>query len=647
MGEERVKLADDNEQVQTFMKYVLRDMRALKKMLEDDWFETDILRIGAEQELCLVDAHSKALPKSMEVLEALGEGNYTTEFARFNLEINMDPLEFTGNSLSQMEANLHKEVEIVRETVRAMGGDILLTGILPTIRKMDVDMKNLTPLKRYEALCEAINRLRGKEFELRIQGMDELLMKFDSPLLEACNTGFQVHLQVKPDEFVQRYNIAQAVTAPVLACAVNSPVLFGKRLWSETRVALFHQSVDTRQVGEHLRDVSPRVTFGNEWLKGSILDIYKEDISRYRVMLSAEIVEEVEQMMKEGIAPDLMALRVHNSSVYRWNRPCYGVGNGKPHLRIENRIFPSGPTVVDEVANAAFWLGLLNGFEDEHKDITQEMDFDSAKMNFFAASKMGLDTKFVWTKDRKITAVDLINEELLPIAEHGLKKAGIHSSDIDTYLGVIGERVDSAQTGSYWVVKSYGNLIKNSNREQTLSAITTAMVKNQKKGEPVHRWGLARIEDMEHWKPSKLMVEEFMTTDLFTVRKDDILELVANLLDWRRIRYIPVEDDQKHLVGLITMRKVLREYTKMVNEDDATVTQSVNEIMEHNPVTIHPEASIMEAMEIMQDQKIGCLPVVKNSRLIGVITEDNFMNITRRLLQVLSKDHEKQDQHHK
>jgi CBS domain-containing protein/gamma-glutamylcysteine synthetase len=635
MGEERVKLADDNEQIQTFMKHVLRDLRALQKMLDENWFETDTLRIGAEQELCMVDAHGKVFPRSLDVLKKLGEGNYTTEFALFNLEINMDPLKFGGDCLSQMENNLHKEVEYVRENVREMGGNILLTGILPTIRKMDVDIENLTPLKRYEALCEAINKLRGKEFELRIQGMDELLMKFDSPLLEACNTGFQVHLQVKPSEFVNRYNIAQAVTAPVLAAAVNSPILFGKRLWAETRVALFHQSIDTRQVGEHLRDSSPRVTFGNQWLENSILDIYKEDISRYRVMLSAEIEEEVEELMEKGMTPELMALNVHNSSVYRWNRPCYGVSNGKPHLRIENRVLPSGPTVVDEVANAAFWLGLLNGFEDEYPDITQEMDFDNARMNFFAASKMGLDTKFVWTKDRKITAVELIKEELLPIARNGLNKANIDSSDIDTYLSIIEDRADTAQTGSYWVVKSYGKLIKDGNKEQALSAITNAMIKNQNKGEPVHKWGMARVEDLEHWKPSKLMVEEFMTTDLFTVRKDDILEFVANLLDWRKIRYLPVEDDQKHLIGLITMRQLLREYSKTEEKTNDTGSKTVSDVMIQNPITIHPEASIMEAMAIMKDQQIGCLPVVKNSRLVGIITEGNFMNITIRLLKTL------------
>lgn len=264
------------------------------------------------------------------------------------------------------------------------------------------------------------------------------------------------------------------------------------------------------------------------------------------------------------------------------------------------------------------------------------MDFDDARMNFFAASKLGLDTKLIWTKDRKMTAVDLIKEELIPIARNGLEKADIDSSDIDTYLGLINERVDSAQTGSYWVVKSYGNLIKDSNREQTLSAITNAMIKNQKKGEPAHKWGLAKFEEMEHWKPSNLMVEEFMTTDLFTVRKDDILEFVANLLDWRKIRYLPVEDDQKHLVGLITMRQLLREYSKSVDEKKEDKSpQAVSEVMLHNPITIHPEASIMEAMSIMKEKRIGCLPVVKNSRLVGIITEGNFMEITIRLLKSL------------
>ena len=644
MGEQRVKLAKSNEELQKFMRAVLKDLRALQKMLDEDWFESDIIRIGAEQELCLIDKNAKPYLKSAEILEKLDHDNFTTEFAKFNLEINVNPpLEFTGGCLSEMEYALQTDVARVREVAEEFGAEVLLTGILPTVRKSDVTVDNLTPIPRYKALCDAIDNLRGKEYELRIQGMDELLMKFDTPMLEGCNTGFQVHLQIKPDEFVSKYNVAQAITAPVLASAVNSALFLGKRLWAETRIALFHQSVDTRKVGEHIRDASPRVTFGSGWLKDSILDIYREDISRYRVLLSSVMEEDVEDLLEKGIPPKLMALNVHNGTVYRWNRPCYGISNGKPHLRIENRVLPSGPTVIDEMANTAFWLGLLNGFEDAYPDISKELDFDNARLNFFAASKMGMDTKFEWTKGKKISAKNLIKDELLGIARSGLAKANINNTDIDTYLGVIKERVESAQTGAYWAVKSYTNLIKENNREQSLATVTASMLKNQKKGEPVHKWGVAKVEDLENWKPSDLLVEEFMTTDLFTARKDDPIEFVANLMDWRAIRYIPIEDDHKHLIGLVSMRMVMREYSKAANENPEKVFLSVSDFMIPNPITVHPEASIMEAMNIMQEKKIGCLPVVKNSRLVGIITENNFMNITRRLLIALSGEKEQKE----
>ncbi|MEL7832724.1 glutamate-cysteine ligase family protein [Fodinibius sp. Rm-B-1B1-1] len=639
MGESRVKLADSQEEVQRFMKYVLKDLRALDRMLnEGDWFETDPIRIGAEQELCLVNQQAKAWPHNMEVLEKLQEaesGSYTTEFAKFNLEINMAPLEFTGNCLSLMEEDLQQKLDRVRSVTEELGAEVLLTGILPTIRKVDVDLKNMTPLQRYRALCQAITKLRGGDYDLRIQGMDELLMKFDSPLLEACNTGFQVHLQVGPGEFVSKYNIAQLVTAPVLASTVGSPILFGKRLWNETRIALFQQSVDTRTVGDHLRESSPRVTFGNEWVDESILEIFQEDTARYRVMLSSEVTEDVEELLDEGTPPALRALQVHNGTVYRWNRPCYGVTDGKAHLRIENRVCPSGPTVTDEVANSAFWLGLMNKMGDYHPNVADEMDFDDARMNFVAASKMGLDTKFRWFDDQRINAVDLITEELLPIAKEGLQEAGIDDADITEYLGIIEQRVTKGQTPSYWMLDNYAALMKeHKSKEQTLAAITTAMIKNQKKGEPVHKWGRARMEDLEHWEPSSLIVEEFMTTDLFTVQKDDLLEFTANLIDWRRIRYVPVEDDKKHLVGLVTMRMVFNAYSKSVNHSE-DVMETVEDIMIENPITIHPEASIIEAMEIMDSQKIGCLPVVKSNRLVGIITEQNYMKIARRLLKAL------------
>ncbi|MEX0823510.1 MAG: CBS domain-containing protein, partial [Balneolaceae bacterium] len=595
MGEERVRVPESKEQSQKFLKYLLRDVRAMDKMLKDGWFEIDNIRIGAEQELCLIDRNAKPAPIAMELLEALDDKSFTTELAKFNLETNLKPLLFKDKCLSEMESEILSKIEIIRKAIKEFDGDVALAGVLPTIRKSDLDISNLTPLPRYRALCDAINKLRGDEYDLRIQGADELLMRFDTPLLEACNTGFQVHLQVNPDDFVTKYNLAQAIAGPVLASAVNSPLLFGKRLWSETRIALFHQSVDTRKVGDHLRDSSPRVTFGNDWLKESILEIYQEDIARYRVILSSDVDEDVEKLLKEGKVPELKALQVHNGTVYRWNRPCYGISNGKPHLRIENRVFPSGPTVTDEIANAAFWLGLLNGMDKEYPDIRKNLEFDDARMNFFAASKLGMDTKFRWTDDKRYTAVDLITKELLPLAKEGLEKAGVDSGDISSYLDIIAERAESGKTGSYWMVKSYNSLMKSVTREQALTAVTNAMIKNQKKGEPAHKWGLAKLDDMEMWQPSNLLVEEFMTTDLFTVQKDDILELVANLIDWRRIRYVPVEDDSKHLVGLVSMRMVFRKYNRIIHEDEET-TVSVEEVMIKNPITIYPEASILEAI---------------------------------------------------
>ena len=637
MGETRVKIADNQEQLKTFTKYLLRDVRALERMLEEDWFEKGITRIGAEQEMCLVNSYAKPAPLAMKLLSKLDDKDFTTELALFNLEANLPPLEFTGDCLSVMEENIKRKLTAVRKEARSMNGDILLSGIIPTIRKFDLEMDNLTPLQRYEALCTAISKLRGGEYELRINGMEELLMKFDSPLLEASNTGFQVHLQVSPGDFVHSYNIAQAITGPVLASAVNSPLLFGKRLWHETRVALFQQSVDTRPVGDHLRDSSPRVMFGNHWLENSVTEIFKEDITRFRTLLSSEVTEEVEELLDKGIPPKLMALQVNNSTVYRWNRPCYGISNGKPHLRIENRILPSGPTLCDEIANASLWLGLLIGIPQQYNDITTVMDFDDAKTNFMAASKMGLDATFMWAKGKKISASELISKELLPIARHGLEMVDINKEDIDTYLGIIEERVDKQQTGSSWMLNSYSALLKEGSKEQALVALTKAMIKNQNRQKPIHKWNPATLKDLKKWKPTELLVEEFMTTDIFTAQKNDIPEYVSELMDWRHLRYVPIENEEKRLVGLVTSRMLYKVYHNVVNCNEEP-PDIVGEIMLENPITIHPESSIMEAMDVMGNNKIGCLPVVKNDRLVGIITENNFMSITARLLKVLELD---------
>jgi CBS domain-containing protein/gamma-glutamylcysteine synthetase len=633
MGEQRVSLVNDNKQMQRFVKSLLNDVSALEYMLENEWFESDVTRIGAEQEIVMVEKDTfKPSLVAMEALEKMTEYPWVeTELGKFNLETNLDPRVFTGDCFSALEAENSYKLNKIQEVLDTLDTSILLTGICPTLRKYHLNLENLTPKKRYYALMEAINKqLIGHAYELRILGIDELLVKHDSPLLEACNTSFQVHLQVAPKDFVKLYNISLGLAAPIMAISANSPIVFGKRLWHETRIALFQQSLDTRTTHDHMRERSPRVSFGRDWIHHSILEIYREDIARFRVLLSSDIEEDSLAAIKNGQVPKLRALQVHNSTVYRWNRPCYGISdNGKPHLRIENRVLPSGPTVIDEVANACFWLGCMIGISESVGDIREEMSFVDARDNFGKAAKFGLDTKFTWFKDEKINAVDLI-KRLLPIARKGLESRGVNTEDINKYLGIIEKRAENHMTGARWMLRAYTKLHDNTNTDEALSVLTASMIQNQMTNKPVHEWSLPDKEDLKIYRPSHLKVSEFMLTDLFTVQKDDIVELVADLMDWNTIRYTPVEDNKGNLVGLVTARLILRHFIKSKHSKKTAV---VSDIMIKEPITVSQDANILEAMKLMREHKIGCLPVVNGTELVGLISETEFLKITGSLLQ--------------
>ncbi|MBP6811890.1 MAG: CBS domain-containing protein [Saprospiraceae bacterium] len=640
MGFQKVNTVDNKNEMQHFVRSLLDDVQAFEYMLEHDWFESDIVRIGAEQEMCLV--HNKTFKPAtinMEVLEHLKDMPWcVTELAKFNLETNLSPREFTGDCLSQLEAENLEYLSIIQKVLDGFDASIILCGILPTLRKHDLEMHNLTPKDRYFALMAAIQKhLLGTSFELRVEGVDELLVKHDSPLLEACNTSFQVHLQVAPNDFVKMYNISQVLAGPIIAIAANSPLVFGRRLWHETRIALFQQSLDTRTTADHMRERLPRVNFGSGWLRGDITQIYKEDISRFRVLLAGAIEEDSLELVKQGITPKLRALQIHNSTVYRWNRPCYGISpNGKPHLRIENRVMPSGPTSVDEVANAAFWLGCMVAMGEKYDDVTKHIDFVDARDNFLKSAKFGIDTTFTWMKDKKIPATELILQELLPLAREGLKMRKVKTADINKYLDIIEARAKEHKTGARWALRTFTALKKVVTNDEAVTAITAAMVKNQKLNKPVHTWKEGTAADLENWQPTSIKVEEFMSTDLFTVQKDDLIELVAEILDWRRIRYMPVEDSKGELIGLISSRMLLRHFARR-NQLDEKQAVMVKEIMILKPVTVTPETNIMEAMNKMRDHNIGCLPVVKGKDLVGIITEMDFLRITSRLMERLEK----------
>lgn len=640
MGEQKVSLVSDDRQLQHFTKHLLRDVYAFEYMLDNDWFESDIVRIGAEQEMFLVDSKTfKPAPINMAVLKKMKNYEWvTTELAKFNLETNLLPREFKGDALRQMEAENLDYLAKIREKLKPMGANLILTGILPTLTKMDLEMHNLTPNPRYEALMEAINRqLIGSFYELRLTGIDEILVRHQSPLLEACNTSFQVHLQVSPDNFVKYYNIAQALAAPVLAISANSPIVFGKRLWHETRIALFQQALDIRTTHDHMRERSPRVSFGTGWLDRSIMEIYREDIARFRVLLGADIEEDSIELIRSGKVPKLKALQVHNSTVYRWNRPCYGISpNGKPHLRIENRILPSGPTVVDTTANAAFWLGAMIGMADQCNDIRDNISWEDVRDNFAKSAHIGIDSNFTWFKDKKVSVCDLIQKELLPLARKGLAMRNVDQADIDRYMDIIAERAEKHMNGARWQLRAFTKLKNQVGRDEALTVMTASIIKNQLKEMPVHTWPLPEPGDLDEYRPSKLKVEEFMVTDLFTVQKDVLIDLVAELMDWRRIRYMPVEDSKGKLCGLITSRILLRHFTRFnrVNGKEAVM---VEDIMISDPAVIGPDATILEAMAMMREKRMGCLPVVKNNELVGIITEMDFLRVSARLIERLER----------
>ncbi len=634
MGEHTVQQNVDEKNSQAFMKALLEDLRALAFMLQDGRIENGVARIGAEQEMFLVDGHLRPAPVSLEVLKEANDPRLTTEIARFNLEANLTPLELKGNCFSRMEQELEQLIELARNAAASQNSDVLLSGILPTLQKSDLTLANLTPIARYHELDRGVIRLRGGPLSIHIKGLDELHLTHDNIMMESCNTSFQVHFQSNAREFANHYNIAQAITAPVLAVAVNSPLFLGQRLWQETRVALFQHSTDERSRPQLARNQPTRVSFGDRWLLDSVVELFHEQITRFRPIMIIEPDENPFQVLARGETPSLSALKLHNGTVWRWNRACYGLTGGVPHLRIENRALPSGPTVVDEIANAAFFTGLMAALPHAYGEISKRMAFDDAKMNFFRAARHGLDAQFQWIDGESHSAPALILDHLLPLARQGLINAQVATEDVDKFLDIIKERARSRQTGATWTMKSLSAMDSSTSKDTRQRRLASAMLGNQKTGQPVHCWSI--IEDVEtgEWQDGYRMVGQFMSTDLFTLKPDDLIDLAASVMDWRHIRHVPVEDEEGHLVGLVTHRGLLRILNagNRTNRDDAPTT--VREIMIASPVTVSPSTSSLEAIHVMRSNRVGCLPVVEDNQLVGIVTSYDFLEASARLFQL-------------
>ncbi len=639
MGQHDVEQNIDELKVQAFTSALLDDLRALDYMIDHDMIESGVRRIGAEQEMFLVDRSLRPAPLALEVLGGLNDCRFTTEIARFNLEANLTPQVLDSHCFSRMEQELIELIDKVRNTAAQSDADVLLAGILPTMRLSDLTIDNLTPMARYHELNRAITRARGGPFRINIKGVDELQIEHDNLMMESCNTSFQIHFQVSPREFASAYNIAQAITAPVLAAAVNSPVLFGKRLWHETRLALFQHSADERSPTQLMRSQPTRVGFGERWVRNSIIDLLHDQVTRFRPIMVSPVKESSLRVLARGEVPTLGALFLHNGTIWPWNRACYGVRDGVAQLRIENRALPSGPTIVDEIANAAFFVGLMLALPEEYGDISARMNFDDAKANFFAAARYDLHAQFTWIDNKSISAVSLIRDHLLQLAQQGLRQAKVGGAEIGKYLGIIDERVKTRQTGARWLLKSLAAMENVEPKDLRYRELTARMLREQKEGKAVHEWKIIKTADDIEWSQSYQTVGQFMSTDLFTVRPDDLVDLAASVMDWRHVRHVPVEDDEGRLIGLVTHRDLLHILSQGMQSTQTPL--AVRDIMKTELQTVSSSTPTLDALEIMQKNGIGCLPVVDDGRLVGILTSFDFLAGSARLFKhYLSKSDE-------
>lgn len=608
-----------------FLRNLLDDIRALELMINEGMIESGKTRIGAEQEYCLVGADLRPAMTGPQILAATNDPHFTAELAKWNLEINLDPQDAGPGCFERMDHQLATLLELAHNKAADFDSKLVLTGILPTIRKSELDFDNMAPNPRFRVLDNILKELRGEQFTLNIEGVDEVSVKTDSITYEACNTSFQIHLQIDPDEFADMYNWAQVLAGPVLSCCVNSPLLLGKELWMETRIAVFRQSIDIRHAGNYVRDKQPRVAFGYGWLKKSVVEIFKNDIAMYQLICSADVEENSMELLQRGEVPTLKAMNLHNGTLYKWNRACYGIGGGVAHLRIENRYLPSGPTLPDEMANTAFWVGLMLALPEKCRGRwSKHFHFREVRHNFLKSAQHGLSNEFTWFGQTK-SASELILHDLLPLAETGLKKIGIPESEYNKYLHTIEQRVSRRQTGADWIVNSMRKLRRKNSVDESILVLTRQMIEYCREGVPVHQWE-PPVQKTLYSIPHRYdRVDSVMTSKVITVRDDDLLDFAKALVQWYNLKRIPVENTKGQIRGVITVKDIDAFTPPAANE------ALVRDCMSVDVLTIEPERSLDKAEKVMIANEIGSLPVVRDDRIIGIITATDIQVARRKI----------------
>jgi hypothetical protein len=489
VGEKVTAQEFSREDRQRYREKVKRCLDVFARMLSESRFDCERRSIGLEIELNLTDDAGDPAFKNAEALEAIADPDFQTELGQFNVEINVPPRLLSEEIAAETERDIRASLNTAEERARTVGAHMVMVGILPTLAEEHLTLDAFSANPRYQLLNEQIFAARGEDLHLAIAGVERLDTYADTIAPEAACTSLQLHQQIDPNLFAAHWNAAQCVAGIQLAIGANSPFLFGRELWRETRIALFEQATDTRSEELKAQGVRPRVWFGERWIN-SIWDLFEENVRYFPSLLPICEEEDPVEVLDRGETPKLAELRLHNGTIYRWNRPIYDVVDGRPHLRVENRVLPAGPTVVDILANAAFYYGLVRVLVEAERPVWSQMSFAAAEENFHAGARDGMDARVYWPGAGHAPVNELVLRRLLPLAHEGLERYGIDAHDRDRLLGIVEQRCVTERNGAAWQAAAFHRLYERHDRAGALREMTVRYREHMHENVPVHEWPL-------------------------------------------------------------------------------------------------------------------------------------------------------------
>jgi gamma-glutamyl:cysteine ligase YbdK (ATP-grasp superfamily) len=488
MGRDIQAIKISGEDRRRYRDKVRRSLEVFARMLHEHLFEANPSQVGLEIELNLVDEQGAPSMRNADVLDAIADPAWATELGQFNLEINIPPRRLDGDAMADQEQEVRASLNAADAKARSTGSRLVMIGILPTLAEQDMTEETLSANARYRVLNEQIFAARGENMRIEIDGAEQLVTHADSITPEAACTSVQLHLQVSPEAFASYWNAAQAIAGVQVALAANSPFLFGRHLWQETRITLFEQATDTRPDELKQQGVRPRVWFGERWIT-SVFDLFEENLRYFPALLPICEDEDPLAELDRGASPQLAEMSLHNGTIYRWNRPVYAVVDGRPHLRVENRVLPAGPSVADVMANAAFYYGLVRSLAEAQRPIWTQMSFATAEENLHEAARSGMDAQLYWPGLGEAPVAELVLRRLLPLAHQGLRDWGVDPAHADRLLGIIEQRCLTGRTGAAWQVAMVGAHERGgAGRLEALRRMTQGYIEHMHANAPVHTW---------------------------------------------------------------------------------------------------------------------------------------------------------------